>query len=108
MSTVDYEPEIRPYLILAASIGFIAKLARLLRGNLEYATRIHNNGFASVWILERYQEEWHVILPRNAAIGGQVDNSSKVVITVILIGNEELAGVHLVVDVPAAGGEMSA
>ena len=57
--------------------------------------------FVSIWIMKRNQKERNVLLPWNPAIRVQVYPSQDISISIILVRDEEFAGVYRVMYIPS-------
>lgn len=88
-------------LVLGARHGAIAAVLELVDGAPQQTPGARVQRVVRVRVVERDEEEGHVVLPGNAAEGRQVRDGNQVAVAVFLVGDAQLAEVGLVVHVPA-------
>lgn len=87
-------------LVLCAGHGAVAIVPELVDGAPQQAARAGVQRGVRVRVVERDEEEGHVVLPGDAAERRQVRHGDQVAVAVLLVGHAQLAEVRLVVHVP--------
>ena len=91
-----------PYLVFAASQTSPSLLLGSGNDTAENAARVGTDGFLCLRIQEGDEKEWDVVLPRDPAVGSEVDDCYQIPVSVGPVRNQEFSGIYGIVHIPAA------
>jgi hypothetical protein len=86
---------------LTSSHSPITLFLQFIHLPLQKTSRTHTQTFLGVWIKKANKEKGYIVLPWDAAEGGQVGHGDQIAVSVFLVGDAEFTEVGLVVHVPA-------